>query len=477
MAKSKFDKVLSTKDILVIAFGAMIGWAWVVSTGDWISSAGTVGSVIAFLMGGVMVYFVGLTYSELTPAMPQCGGEHVFSYRALGPTASFICTWYIILGYASVAAFEACAFPTVLTWLFPNFLQGYMYTIGGFKVYASWVIVAVIVAVLIMVLNILGIKTAAIVQTILTAIIAAAGILLVVGSLKSGDISLVENSAFAAQTGSELTNFGGILTVAVMTPFYFVGFDVIPQAAEEINVPYRKLGKILLLSIILAFGFYAAVVFAVGYVLPVSEISASGLSTADAMKIAFQSSAMAKVLIIGGISGIITSWNAFLMGGSRAVYSMAESKMLPECFGKLHKKYKTPVNSLLFIGIVTIIAPFFGRKMLVWIVDAGSLAVCIAYMMVSLSFLVLRIKEPDMKRPYKVKHGKLVGVIAVIMSGFFMVFYIVPLPFSGSALVWQEWIWFGVWTALGVFFHFRCKSKYGEKFASHVEVELDASLL
>ena len=87
------NKVLGMKDILVIAFGAMIGWAWVVSSGDWISTAGTWGAVIAFLIGGIMVLFVGLTYAELTSAMPQCGGEHVFSYRALGPNASFICTW------------------------------------------------------------------------------------------------------------------------------------------------------------------------------------------------------------------------------------------------------------------------------------------------------------------------------------------------------------------------------------------------
>ncbi|MCH3971279.1 MAG: APC family permease [Oscillospiraceae bacterium] len=477
MEKSKFKKVLNEKDILVIAFGAMIGWAWVVSTGDWIKNAGTIGTILAFLLGGIMVYFVGLTYAELTPAMPQCGGEHVFSYKALGPTASFICTWEIILGYASVAAFEAVAFPTVLTWLIPNFLQGYMYTIGGFKVYASWVAVAVVVALLITLLNIVGTKTAAVVQSVLTAVIAAAGILLVVGSLKSGNISLVKSTAFASQTGSKYSNFGGILTIAVMTPFYFVGFDVIPQAAEEVDVPYKKLGRIMLLSIVLALVFYAAIVFAVGYVLPLSKMSEGSLPSADAIQLAFHSSAMAKVLIIGGMSGIITSWNSFLIGGSRAAYSMAESKMLPAWFGKLHKKYKTPVNAILFIGAITVLAPFFGRKMLTWIVDAGSLAVCIAYMMVALSFLVLRYKAPEMNRPYKVKHGKLVGVIAVVMASFFIVLYVVPLPFASSALVWQEWLWFGVWAACGVFFYFHCKSVYGEKFASHVDVELDASLM
>lgn len=84
MEDSKFERVLSKKDIFAIAFGAMIGWGWVVMAGDWIKGAGTLGSIMAFIIGGIMVLFVGLTYAELTAAMPQCGGEHVFSLRALG---------------------------------------------------------------------------------------------------------------------------------------------------------------------------------------------------------------------------------------------------------------------------------------------------------------------------------------------------------------------------------------------------------
>ena len=64
--KSEFDKVLSSKDILVIAFGAMIGWGWVISTGDWINRGGALGAAIGFALGGIMIFFVGLTYAELT---------------------------------------------------------------------------------------------------------------------------------------------------------------------------------------------------------------------------------------------------------------------------------------------------------------------------------------------------------------------------------------------------------------------------
>ncbi len=471
--KSKFDKVMGAWDILVIAFGAMIGWGWVINSGDWITTAGFAGSIIAMLIGGVMVFFVGLTYAELTSAMPQCGGEHVFSYRAMGPTGSFVCTWMIILGYVATSAFEATALPTVITYLFPKFNQVYLYSIAGKDIYLTTILLGVGVAVLITFINIRGAKTAAILQTVLTAIIAIAGILLVVGSAVNGDGANITGQMWESGTG---TTLGSVFKVACMTPFLFIGFDVIPQAAEEINVPYKKIGKIMLLSIFLAVAWYLLIIFAVCYIMPQSAIaqemsSQNGLVSAKAIEIAFRSPLMGKVLIIGGLCGIITSWNSFLMGGSRALYSMGESLMIPKMFGKLGK-HKTPEAAIILCGIACVVAPFFGRGVLVWLVDAASFGCVIAYMFVSISFCILRKKKPEMARPYKVKAGRFVGVMAVLMAGFMTLLYIVPASFS-AALVWQEWIVVGIWLALGAFFYFYSKKKYGAEFGRDIFIVED----
>lgn len=471
--KSKFDKVMGAWDILVIAFGAMIGWGWVINSGDWITTAGFMGSIIAMLIGGVMVFFVGLTYAELTSAMPQCGGEHVFSYRAMGPTGSFVCTWMIILGYVATSAFEATALPTVITYLFPKFNQVYLYSIAGKDIYLTTILLGVGVAVLITFINIRGAKTAAILQTVLTAIIAIAGILLVVGSAINGDGANITGQMWESGTG---TTLGSVFKVACMTPFLFIGFDVIPQAAEEINVPYKKIGKIMLLSIFLAVAWYLLIIFAVCYIMPQSAIvqemsSQNGLVSAKAIEIAFRSPLMGKVLIIGGLCGIITSWNSFLMGGSRALYSMGESLMIPKMFGKLGK-HKTPEAAIILCGIACVVAPFFGRGVLVWLVDAASFGCVIAYMFVSISFCILRKKKPEMARPYKVKAGRFVGVMAVLMAGFMTLLYIVPASFS-AALVWQEWVVVGIWLALGVLFYFYSKKKYGAEFGRDIFIVED----
>ena len=348
-----------------------------------------------------------------------------------------------------------------------------MYTVAGFDIYASWLITAIVIAFLIMMINIIGAKTAAILQTVLTCIIGGAGILLIVASVINGTVDNLDGQIFAGTTTG--VNIKAIIGVAAMSPFYFIGFDVIPQAAEEINVPPKKIGNILILSVVLAVIFYAFVIIAVGFVMNPGDIIASqeatGLVTADAMAAAFNTKIMAKVIIVGGMCGIVTSWNSFLLGGSRAMYSMAESYMIPKFFAKLHPKHKTPVNALILIGILTMLAPFAGRKMLVWISDAGNFGCCFAYCMVALSFMILRKKEPDMPRPYKVPCYKFFGTMAVIMSGFMVAMYCIPG--SGGNLILQEWLMVLGWSALGVVFYVVCKVKYKESFGTLVEIISD----
>ena len=460
---NRFKKIMSSTDILVVAFGAMIGWGWVVSSGRWIQNAGVIGTVIGFIIGGIMIYFVGMTYAELTPAMPKVGGEHVFSYRAFGSTGSFICTWALILSYIGVVCFEAVSLPTIISYIFPSFNQVFLYSVAGSDVYLTGVVLASLCTISIIFINILGIKAASVLQTILTVTIAAVGILLVIASAINGSPSNLDGQTIIGEGFGSIKN---IFSVAVVAPFFLFGFDVIPQVAEEINIPLKKIAKVLLFSIICAVVFYSLVVFAVGYALNKKDIAeamqGSGLVTAVAMEKVFNSTVMAKVLIVGGLCGVITSWNSFLIGGSRAIFSMAESRMIPRRFSVLNKKHKTPVNALLLIGILSIAAPFFGRTMLVWISDAASFACCLAYCMVSMSFFILRKKEPDLHRPFMVKHYKFVGITASILSGLLVVLYLIPG--SGSSLTVQEWIIVGGWALLGLVFYIICKRHYGEKF-------------
>lgn len=294
----------------------------------------------------------------------------------------------------------------------------------------------------------------------MTLAIAGVGVLLIVGAVFSGNVQNLENQLFLGTTENEAIE--GIAKISILTPFFLFGFDVIPQIAEEIKIPMKKIGKLMMMSIVLAVAFYVLVVFSVGFILSKTEILYSmehtGLVTADAMAKAFNSVNMAKIVIIGGMCGILTSWNSFLIGGSRALCSLSASNMLPSFFGVTNKKTGVPVYSISFIGLISIISAFFGKAILTWFVDAGNFSCCVAYCIVSVSFLMMRKKYKTLKRPYEVKHYKIVGGLAVFLSGLMAGLYIVPG--TSCTLSFPEVIIMIIWSGLGLIFYLYCKKKY-----------------
>jgi APA family basic amino acid/polyamine antiporter len=447
MTKTGHDlkRVLDLKDTLALSFGAMVGWSWVILSGVWVSNGGSLGSMLGFVLAGVPIMLIGLLYAELASAMPVVGGEHEYSLRALGRHGSFICTWAIVFVYVSVCAFEAVAMPTVIDYWFPDYEAGYLWSIAGWDVYLSWVVVGVAGSALVTFINYVGVKSSAVVQATVSVLILVAGAMLLSGALLKGSPGNLQ-PLFSQ-------GLAGVFSVAVMAPFMFVGFDVIPQAAEEIHLPARSIGRVLLGSIALALGWYVLIILAVALLVPAAGLGGQ-LVTADAAGTAW-GPVGANLLVLGGVGGIITSWNAFLVGGSRAVYAMAQHGMLPAWLGRLHPKYRTPYTAILAIGLLSMAAPLFGRVLLVWIVDAGSFAVVIAYTLVAVSFLQLRKNQPDMPRPFRLKHGVPIGWLALLGSLGLLMLY---LPGSPSALLWPvEWGLVGAWFVLGWVFYRVCR--------------------
>ncbi|WP_100401536.1 APC family permease [Bacillus sp. FJAT-42315] len=464
MSDQKFLKTLGNRDVIALAFGAMIGWGWVVTTGLWITEAGSLGAILAFIIGGIVVTFVGLTYAELASSLPLAGGEHAYSYMAMGRVVSFITTWAIVLGYVSVVAFEAVALPTVFDYLIPGYSKGYLYTIADWDVTITWAGVGILGSIIIAWINFRGIKFSTVITFILTLLIAIAGILLITGSSISGNAA---NMQPLFENGT-----AGLLAVIIMTPFMFVGFDVIPQAAEEINLPQKQIGKLLIFSVILAVIWYILIIFGVSRVLTPTEMAESTLVTADAMAKAFGGSQfMGNVLVLGGIGGILTSWIGFYVGGSRAIYALAKSGMLPKSLGELHPKYNTPHKAILLIAVLSTVAPLFGRPALVWLVDAGGLGLVVAWFMVAVSFIILRKKHPTMHRPFKLPGGTAIGWIAAFMALGVSILYMPGMP---SALIWPyEWVIVFAWIVLGAILYKYSMSKYGTKNSDkHMDEEI-----
>lgn len=456
-------RTLSNRDVLALGFGAMIGFGWVVLTKDWLLDAGPGGAALAFVVGGVIMAFVGLVYAELTSAMPKAGGAHNFILRARGPHGAFIGSWGFIGGYVTIIAFEAVAVPNTVEYIWPNINHVPLWTIAGFEVNLTWALIGVVTAVLLTWINIRGTKIAGMVQTFVVLFLLLIGVMLITGAFTGGEARNLEPMF--------TPGVGGFFAVMIAVPFLFVGFDVIPQSAEEAKVPARQVGKLVVISVIMATIWYVMVIFISALGLSSEQLEASHLATADAVHNMFKSQTAANFLIAGGLAGILTTWNSLLIGASRMIYSLSRTGMLPRSLSRLHPKYKTPVNALLLLGVISSIAPFFGTALLDWMVESGSPMIVITYMLVAVSFLILRRREPHMERPLRVggpgRGGEVIGWIAFVLTIGLLVLYLPGMP---AQLGWQPWVIFLAWWLAGAVFYYRLPR--GIRAGSDVEERL-----
>ncbi|MFD2674477.1 APC family permease [Gulosibacter bifidus] len=445
--QGEFKRSLGMWATLTLGVGAMVGFGWVTLVGGWIDSAGSFGAAGAFLIGGFMMAIVALVYSELVAAMPKAGGEHNYIMRGLGPRWSFIGSWAITGGYATVVAFEAVALPTAINHVF-SLDHIKLWEISGSEVFLDWALVGSLVAIIITIINIVGVKIAGSFQMFVVIFLFAIGALQLFGAATNGDPAMMEPLFKDGSTG--------FFAVLVVVPFMFVGFDVIPQAAEEVDLPPRTTGRLSFISVIVAAFWYIMIVLTVSVALPESAIAESTLPAADAMAALFNSNVFGNIMVAAGIAGIVTSWNSLQMGASRLLYSLAHAGMLPAWLGKLHPRFGTPVNALLVLGGIATIAPFFGKSALTWIVDSGSPMIVLAYLLVSISFVILRKREPNMDRPLRIggsgNFGVVIGVLSAIITAFLVTLYMPGMP---AALTVEPWIIFGLWWLVGMVFFLR----------------------
>ncbi len=354
----------------------------------------------------------------------------------------------ITFAYVGVAAWEGPALVTAIDYLWEIPRAGYLWNVAGFDVYISWVVVGSLGGIILSYINYRGVKQSAVFQTLATLAMALGGVFFLLGGIVKGDVS------FMVPT---FTGTSGLVAVILMVPAMFVGFDVIPQAAEEMNIPLNKIAKVLILSICLAAAWYILMIIGISLSAPHDIRVGDGIPVADSFAYAMNNPIFGKLMIIAAMCGILTSWNGFIVGATRVLFGMGRAKMLPATFGRVHPKYQTPTAAIILVGAITALSPLLGKTSLVWFVDASAFGTVVAYFMVALSFLALRRKEPGLARPYLVPAGTLVGILAILVAGFFLYLY---LPIGPGALLPVEWALVLGWIVLGIVFFIQSQKAY-----------------
>lgn len=414
-SRNTLSKVLGRTDIIAIGFGTMVGWSWIVMATSWVNEAGLLGTLTAFIVGGAIILAIGLTYGELTAALPLAGGEFVFAYRAMGKQVGWIVGWIMSLAYLGVAAWEGIALATAIDYVLPIQSMGPLWEVAGYQVYLSWSLVGMAGALVITALNLFGARPAMLFQVMSTVAIMVVGLLILFGGISFGSVENI---------GKLFTSFDGFAYVFLMVPAMLIGFDVIPQSAEEMNISPKNIGKMLLVCILISLIWYFILIVGVSIAAPL-EIRASGIiPVADVASYLFNGDIFSVIVISGGIFGILTSWNGFFIGATRLIFSMGRAGAIPSVFGIVHKKYKTPWAATLLVGAVCILAPLLGRNALTWFVDTSSMCALFSYIFVVLSFVILKKKEPELARPLKIRGGIPFGIMILVVTVLYFMLYI-----------------------------------------------------
>ncbi len=439
------EKSMSPLSIWALAFGAIIGWGAFVMPGlRFLPGSGPLGAVIGFVAGGIMLMFVALAYGRLVGSFPIAGGVFAFAYAAFGPTLSFICGWALVLGYLSIIALNATAIVLLTRFLMPGLLEfGHMYTIVDWHIYAGELILLEAVLVLFWWLNYCGADVVGKIQVALALILAAGVILIMAGAAIHPTSSIHNLEPFFA---SGKTPLACIIAVTAIAPWLFVGFDTIPQAAEEFNFKPSMSTILMLLSIVCGILTYAAITVAVAIVVPWEPLIRDFTifwHTGHVVNLCL-GPVGSVILGLAVLSAILTGINGFYIACSRLLFSMGRARILPTWFAELHGKHKTPSNALNFILILVLIAPFFGREVLSWVVDMSSIGTIIGYFFASLASYSLA-RECVQFQKGTVRPLAILGCLSSLICLGLLV-----LPFSPASISIHSWVVLGIWVLLGV---------------------------
>jgi amino acid transporter len=461
--KIQLEKKLSPLNVWSLALGCIIGWgAFVMPGNTFLGNAGPLGTAIAMAVAAFIMIIIAFNYNYMINKYPVAGGEFTYTQQAFGKRHAFICSWFLGLSYLAIVPLNATALALIGRNLMNNVFQiGFHYNIAGYDIFLGEIILAVVALLLFAGLSIRGVKFTGIFQTILVFALVGGVFVVTIAALLNPSISFKNLSPGFYPGNSSIV---GILAVVAVAPWAFVGFDTIPQAAEEFKFSAKKTKFIMVLSILFGAAVYVLLNTVTAAVIP-EEYSSwdvyikdlpnlKGLLSLPTFHAGYQLLGTAGLVFLGiaVLGAILSGIIGFYMATSRLLYSMSKENVLPGWFGELHEKYRTPAHAIQFTLAIALIGSLWGRTALGWIVDMSSIGAAIGYGYTSLAAYKFAKMEGNI--------GMMgTGIIGFIMSLVFIVLLLVPIPMFNCSLGKESYISLVAWIVIGIVFFFNAKKK------------------
>jgi APA family basic amino acid/polyamine antiporter len=410
---------------------------------------------ISFLLVAIACSFAGLCYAELASMIPIAGSAYTYSYATLGEIFAWIIGWDLILEYVvsnvavavgfsgySKAQLEAFGITLPDKWSSPVFAGGHW--TGAYFNTPGFLIVFVLTLLLVR-----GVKESAKANNIMVMVkIGAILTFLVVGGM------LVNTANWRPFAPS---GFAGIVTGGAIVFFTYIGFDSVSTAAEECKTPQRDLPFGIIASLVVCTILYVGVaIVLLGMMKYTTFISrpASDAPVAYALQQLGAHPLFRSVIIVGALTGMISSLLVFQYGQARIWYAMSRDGLLPKLFSAVHPKFKTPHWST-WIACFAVGVPA-GLVDIGDAADLSNIGTLFAFVLVSLGVILLRRRQPDRPRAFRVPFVPWFPLISILLCGGLM---------TGLTVV--TWIRFFVWLLLGLCIY-AFYSRHRSEFAKQV---------
>ena len=424
---------------------------------------------ISLILVAIVCALTGLCYAELASMIPIAGSAYTYTYATLGELIAWIIGWDLILEYAGSNMTVSVGFAAHIVdlldwfglhpsakWISPAYLPGGLTDLAGNVIYkAGWHpgfnIPAFLIVMLITVVLVRGIRESASANNTMV-ILKIAAILVFV---------------FAAAEYFHPTNWhpfapngwSGILTGGSIIFFTYIGFDSVSTAAEECKNPRRDVPIGIIATLIVCTVLYVAVALGLTGLVKWDSMVDDAAPVVNALKKLSILPGYHKLVwvrlavLFGALLGMISSILVFQIGQSRVWFAMSRDCLLPQVFGRVHPKYRTPAVATWVAGIVVGIPS--GLFDIGTLADLSNIGTLFAFVLVSIGVMILRVREPERRRGFRAPGGFVTPVLSILFCLLLM---------SGLPII--TWLRFFIWLVIGLgiyFFYSRHRSEFCEE--------------
>ena len=389
--------------LILLGLGSIIGAGIFIVTGVAAANYSGPALLISFIISAIACAFTALCYAEFASMIPISGSVYTYTYVTLGEIWAWMIGWVLIFEYLISASAVAVGWSSYTVGLLsstginlPSYLTGSM-AMGGLINLPAVLIIGILTGVLI-----LGAKESTRVNAIIVIANLAVILLFIIVGLKF--INPANYTPFTP------FGIGGVFQGAAMVFFAYIGFDAVSTAAEETKDPQENLPKGIIGSLIISSIIYIVVAAVLTGMVPYNL-----LNNAAPVAFALQyvgSNWVASIVSVGALCGITSVLLTSLFGQTRIFFSMSRDGLLPEVFSKVHPNFKSPITSILLVGMVAaLIAAFLPLSFIIELVNIGTLS---AFIFLAISVIVLRRQQPEIPRGFKCPFVPVIPIISII---------------------------------------------------------------